>query len=200
MKRDNSLDDDVKVLFSEMRITPKEDKNAEVDDVLIQIQRVSSRKEIESFERQRYLNNVKSLGSTNQGSINHGSSRGRNANKYSTEASKISRVLEKSGDQPWVESVRSSFRSQTQEMLFRSMKVLVPERKVGDVIPRRPSSANGLRAGGSRTLESYDTKPALSVQHAKVCDHSIHQIILYCVFVCLESNRSTLWTSPTITI
>jgi len=131
------------------------------------MQRVTSSKEIESFERQRYLKyNVKSLGSTNQESkTNYGTSSEKNRNKYLTEASKISRALEQSSNQPWVESVRSSFRSQTQEMLFRSMKVLIPERKVGDGIPRRPSSAHGLR--GSRTAEGIEVKPTLSAQHSK---------------------------------
>jgi hypothetical protein len=156
MKRNSSLDDDVTALFSEMKIKPITVDNSDVD-ALLQMRRVDSLKEGVNFERQRYINTIKNnhySSSSSVQSIRHSIGRpgAHHVSRFSTESSRVAQLLDQSDHHAWVASARSTLRSHAEEMLFRSMKVVLPEKQVGSST-RRPSSA-----GGTRAISSVHTK------------------------------------------
>ena len=155
-----------------MRISPKFDANADVDALFAEQRRKSlGDTEKESNQKKAYSYNMQRNTFSALPSNNFWMKRSDYNRKlvYTAEPSRVAHMLEV-GDQSWIDSVRtSSLLSQTQEKLFRSMKVLVPEQ-------RRPTSASSSVVYRERRQDGGAAKTVLSSQHCKVMLLYMHDV------------------------
>jgi hypothetical protein len=159
-----SMEDDVEALLSNMRLSPKFDANADVDALFAEQRRKSlADTEKESNQKKAYNYNMQRNTFSALPSNNFWMKRSDYNRKlvYTAQPSRVAHMLEV-GDQSWIDTVRTStLLSQTQEKLFRSMKVIIPEQ-------RRPTSANSSVASRERRQDGGASKTVLSTQHCKV--------------------------------
>lgn len=155
-------------MLSNIRIAPKFDVNEDIDALLARQKQKSNSvaaKEINAKQQSAERNSNFTMDIDNRwarGKV--GSSHG---TKFTSEPSRVAQMLEFGDEHSWTDAVRTSFQSQTHEKLFRSMKVVVPERQAG-ASQRRPSSAMNMRDFRS---DIDSSKSVISSQHCRVWWH-----------------------------